>query len=264
MVSSASTPAGPPSSAIEGTAPGATVSETTAPVSETTAPVPETTAPAPTDPAVAGAVPVVQEFLDALGRGDVAGAHDVLGVRSEMYLESQTGSAAGVDEFLAGAAGDYGAWAASPDATFTPIALGPGDCVVVVRGTVTEDGVARERVLAVPVRHSESADFWAVEPWAVDAATGARLEIAGDLVPSAEGSVEGGSIAREGTLTATVGVEGTFWFALGDSRLTEVPTLDGTSTWTVPVSTPTGTRVLLAVFRSETNFVASAFLVTVV
>jgi hypothetical protein len=257
----AGTVARPPSSSSgsDATVPAATAAS----APETTATIPGTTTPTASDPAVAGAVPAVEAFLDALGRGDVTAAHDVLGVRSEMYLESQAGSAAGVDEFLAGAAASYGAWASSPDATFTPIPLGPGDCVVVVRGTVTREGATREAVLALPVRHAESAGFWAVEPWAVDPATGARLEIGGDLVPSAEGSVEGGSVPREGILSATVGAEGTFWFALGDTRLTEVPTLDGTATWTVPISTPTGSRVLLTAFRNDTTFVASAFLVTV-
>jgi hypothetical protein len=206
------------------------------PTPTTTSIGPPATAPEPTAEEV-----VVVDFLDALGRGDLATAAALLGPRSEEYVTSQSGS---VEAWLTEAEEGYGAWAASSDRTVRAV---EGLPVVLVEGTVTVEGSTEFRRLAVPVVYAESAKAWFVDPWAFDPdVEDQRLEVG----PAAPG---------EGLLVHT-GQTGTASFALVEFDLPPASVEvggDGTARWTVPDDAPVGTT-LVVVFESASGRTVTA------
>jgi hypothetical protein len=230
-----------------------------------TSPPPTTTTTPPgttPDPAQAGAVDAVTRFVDALGRGDIAQAAALVGVRSSAYLEADTGGS--VDDFLRGAAPSYGAWAAATGRTVTAVTIRPGDVVVVLQGTVTIDGTTSERAQAIPARHAESADAWFVEPWAFDPAIGGTIDLL-----SPDPGPETPQLAAGQPVEVGVPADGSVWMGLGDRPLVPVaaePAATGgpgrTASW-VPTAGAEGRQVLLVAYETDITYTALARIVQV-
>ena len=140
---------------------------------------PTTTAPAPTTapPATTGnqnnAVPpadldaakqVVLQFVEALGKGDIAAAASVVGPVSE----EQADDAGGLQSMLQQSTEGHGAWRSAVGRTVTTIGVEPGIVAVVLEGTLRVEGSTEHRVAVFPARRAESAQAWFVEPWAYD------------------------------------------------------------------------------------------------
>jgi hypothetical protein len=264
-------PAGSPSSGF-GTVTSAPTPTTSAPVTTavpaTTAPPPSATTSPPTAPGqAAAATESVKLFLADLGAGDAAAAASRLGPLSEAYLQSQEpDNPNAVDDFLRQTFEGYGAWSASPDAVYTPIPVRDGEYVVVVRGTVSQEGETAVRAIAVPVRFSASIpDASFIELWAFDPAVGGRLEVLGGQ------QVPGGpvTVRPNDEIGLSAPADGTAWFTAVDGfgnvlPLTQVPVTAGaeghTARWTMAVPSAGGSAavppVVVMVFENERTFAA--------
>jgi hypothetical protein len=224
--------------------------------SATTAP----TAPATSTPQdeIGPAEQVVLDFVDALGRGDIDAAAALIGPRSEAYLTAQSGS---VDAFLQEATEGFGAWSASTDRTVTSVDAG-GTTVVVLEGTVEQEGATDHRIDAFPVVHAESADAWFVDAWAFDPAIeDQRLEIVSP--PSRpDGSVV---LAPGDVVQVAVAVPGSVYFSLDGAPAIDVATsgpAQPVATWQLPDDARDGARVIVA-YRSESGSIFTALALAV-
>jgi hypothetical protein len=202
---------------------------------------------------------VVLDFVDALGRGDIDAAAALIGPRSEAYLTAQSGS---VDAFLQVATEGFGAWSASTDRTVTLVPDMGGASVVVLEGTVQQEGTTNHRIDAFPVVHAESADAWFVDMWAFDPAVeDQRLEV---VAPPAadDGTVV---LAPGDVLQIAVATPGTVYFSLDGAAPEGVPTSGPSqpvASWQVPDDAHDGARVVVA-YQSDSGstYTAQAFAV---
>jgi hypothetical protein len=214
-----------------------------------------------TTTAAPGLVPeeqVVVDFVDALGRGDLDSAAALLGPRSEQHLVAQSGS---VDAFLGEAAEGYGAWSTSTDRQVT---LVDGIDVVLLEGTVSVEGTAEYRRLAIPVVYAESAEAWFVDPWAFDPAVeDQRFDY---LMPDA--GPFGLVLKPDDELEVAFPTAGVVHFSLDGAAPTQVDTVSmkglssvdrNVASWTVPEDAPDGSTVVVA-FQADSGatFVAQA------
>jgi hypothetical protein len=151
------------------------VSSSSAPESTptTTAPAPTTTSPPSTGnerkPTVSAAdldaaKQVVLEFVEALGKGDIAAAAKVVGPVSE----EQAKDAGGLQSMLQQSTEGHGAWRSAQGRIVTTIGVEPGIVAVVLEGTLRVEGSTEHRVAVFPARKAESAQAWFVEPWAYE------------------------------------------------------------------------------------------------
>ena len=205
------------------------------------------------------AINTVEDFIDALGSGDITAAALLLGPRSEEYLVATTGS---VDAFLREAETGYGAWASSTDRQLSAVAVrGPASSSSLSRALIPVRGSPKSRADAFPVRHAESADAWFVEPWAFDPDTGGRIELVAPD-PSAATPV----LAAGAAVEVASAVPGQMWFGFDDNHLEEVvpPAADRGSnvTWN-PTKRPAGRHTLLVVYETEKTFTALARIIEV-
>ena len=105
------------------------------------------------DPSAEGSGPAatVEAWVDALGAGDL----DAAWALTTPSSQDSFGGREAFDESASGLAEGYGSWSGSTDATFTAVALDdvePGLSLVVLRGTVAQEGPPEPAVEAVPVR----------------------------------------------------------------------------------------------------------------
>ena len=107
---------------------------------------------------------VVLRFVDALGKGDVAAAADVVGPVSEEHA----GDAGGLQSMLQQSTEGHGAWRSAEGRTVTPVGIEPGIVAVVLEGTLRVEGSIEHRIAVFPARKAESASAWFVEPWAYE------------------------------------------------------------------------------------------------
>ncbi|HVF31836.1 MAG TPA: hypothetical protein VM933_02255, partial [Acidimicrobiales bacterium] len=186
---------------------------------------PATTLATPTTDAGPGAPTpdaALLAWIDAVGAGDIPAAIALTGPRSAAYVDALTGGA-GLDGFLVEAGEGYGAWADSPDRKTTEVELDPSAgeeiTVVILTGTWTGEGGPGFRTDAIPVVRTRGR--WVVEPWAIDPATGGRIEV---LSPSPAEEDGFNGLDPGGVLTASApGRAGTFHFSLDDAPATAVP-----------------------------------------
>jgi len=225
-----------------------------------------TTQPAPaTADAVVAPRRVVEDFLDRLGGGDIAGARELLGPLSLTWLQSTQGD---VDAFLGVASEGYGAWVSSTDRTFTTVPLEDGAVVVVVQGTALREGTVEWRADPVPVVRAADGT-WQVELWAYGPGTEldeARLALVrptveeGDPVADMAGMTAGDQVHIAGQTAGRV------WLDVGVDASGEVPPSIQVADpyWTarfeLPGPAPDG-GILLAAFRSATTFVAATWVI---
>ena len=151
------------SSSSQTTTPATTAPTTTAPA--TTSP-PTTSSPNQTVPAadLDAAKQVVLQFVEALGKGDITAAANVVGPVSE----EQTNDAGGLRSMLQQSTEGHGAWRSAEGRTVTAIGVEPGIVAVVLEGTLHVEGTTEHRVAVFPARKAESANAWFVEPWAYE------------------------------------------------------------------------------------------------
>jgi hypothetical protein len=208
---------------------------------------------------VSPAEQVVLDFVDALGRGDIDAAAALVGPRSEAYLVAQSGS---VDSFLQEATEGFGAWSASPDRSVTLVEDMGGASVVVLEGTVQQEGQTSHRIDAFPVVHAVSADAWFVDMWAFDPAIeDQRLEVVAP--PPAD---DGGVVLAPGdVMQVAVATPGTVYYSVDGAAPDEVETTgpaQPVASWQVPDDAPDGAVVVVA-YQSESGstYTAQAFAV---
>ena len=146
--------------------------DTTTPPSDSVDSTRHTTSMAPptmtTVPAegVAEAEHAVIRFVDSLGTGDLDAAAALVGPMSER----QADAAGGLRSLLLQSTEGHGAWVGAHDRVVTPVGISPDLVVVVLEGTLEVEGNTERRVAAFPVRKSEVAAEWIVEPWAYEIA----------------------------------------------------------------------------------------------
>jgi hypothetical protein len=235
---------------------GPSTTSTTDPTGPTTSATAETT----TMPAVSDVPPgsedAVLGFLDALGRGDLAGAASHLGLASEAYIST---AARSVEDFLLSAEEGYGAWADAEGRMTSTVVLGPGDVVVVVSGTLQLEGTVEERTQAFPVRYAQSAGAWLVEPWALDPEGGQLLLRTPDPTGGGQSPVSDGVDEVVDEVVATTPRDGTAWLAVDDQppRATTVGT-EREATWSLDEPLPPGRHTLTIAFVADMTFVATS------
>lgn len=203
---------------VRAAGPGGSVTATTP---TTSAPVTTaTTAPVRTGPSTPDGA--LLAWIEAVGAGDVEAALALTGPRSAAYADALTGGA-GLRGFIVESGEGYGAWADAPDLKTTVIALeasaGEEIAIVILAGTWTGEGGTMFRTDAVPVVRGAGAG-WLVEPWAIDPATGGRIEV---LSPSpAEEGGFGGLAPDESLAASAAASSGTFHFSIDAAPATAV------------------------------------------
>jgi hypothetical protein len=238
------------------------------------APVPTTGGPGtvPTSSTVGSAPPagaeeagqVLAAFLDALGNGRVDDAARLVGPRSEAYLTAQSGS---VRAFLTEATEGFGAWASSTDRTIRAVPVAAGSLVLVVEGTVQQEGSTAHRTDAFPMTKAESANAWFVDMWAFDPAIGGRLELSQNPDPTTH--VLATAVGRP--LELFVPAAGSVRFSLDGRPPVDVATVrrsaSNVATWTPTAADATaadaGPRVLVVSFVSGSGTIFAALAIQV-
>ena len=161
----------------------------------------------------------VNQWLDALGRGDEQTAAALVGPKSRRYIESLGGD---VEGFMRESEEGYGGWGASSDRSTTEIDLGTVDgartTIVVVTGTWRgegEDGFRFDAIPAVLIGNE-----WKVEPVAFDPETGGRLEV---IAPTrSDEGAEFSPLSPDGVISASAAGSGDFYFSLDDDEPAQV------------------------------------------
>jgi hypothetical protein len=128
--------------------------------------------------------------------------------------------------------------------------------VVVLSGTVQQEGTTGTRDDAFPVVRSESADAYFVDLWAFDPDVEDQRAVFLHPVPEAEGVV----VKPGEEIQVSFGYPGTAWFALDGGTPDQVAPVDAPSdppgaeqlTWTVPADAKPGSFVVMA-YQSDSG-----------
>ena len=207
----------------------------------------------------------VNQWLEALGRGDEQTAAALVGPKSRRYIESLGGN---VEGFMRESEEGYGGWGASPDRSTTEVDLGTVDgaltTIVVVTGTWRgegEDGFRSDAVPAVLI-----GEKWMVEPVAFDPQTGGRLEV---LSPTrSDEGAEFSPLSPDGVVSASAAGNGDFYFSLDDNEPAHV---DGEragsgvrAAWDPPGEISEQTHLLVIAYVDDNTLTAFAGRFTVI
>ena len=197
-----------------------------------------TTTPATPAPPTATPDVVVADWLDAVGDGRIDDAVALTGPRSRARVPSLEG-------ILQESGEGYGAWAASPDRSFTEIDLTDDLTVVVVSGTWTGEGATEDRTDAFPVARGDDGR-WMIEPWAYDIS---------DRPLSIIRPAPGTGLAADATIEVDDRGEGRYLFSLDDGEVVD----NGPSpVWDPPGDMTSQTHLLVAAYVDGDTFAAAA------
>lgn len=242
----ATRPAGDREVTADGTASTATPPPTTTPETPTTAtPTPSTTTgdrparPGPPRPPTPEAA--VDQWLGALGGGNLETAAALTGPRSRAYVEALGGN---LDGMLIEMAEGYGAWMTSTDRSMTEVAIGELGgaqmAVVVISGTRTAEGETEERVDAIPVIRDDGR--WMVEPVAFDPSTGGPIEL---VEPPRLSAAAASGMPPDGIIEATAPGDGRFFFSLDGGG---VVSTGSSGVWDPPGDMSSQTHLLVVTY----------------
>ena len=196
-----------------------------------------TTTP-PAAPPTATPDAVVADWLDALGDGRIDDAAALTGPRSRERLPTLEG-------MLQESSEGYGAWAASPDRSFTEVDLTDDLTVVVVSGTWTGEGETENRTDAFPVARTDDGR-WMIEPWAYDI-----YERPLYFVHPAPGT----GLAADAAIEVAARGDGRYLFSLDDGEVVD----NGPSpVWNPPGDMTSQTHLLVAAYLDGDTIAAAA------
>lgn len=218
----------------------------------TSAITPGTNSPEPS-PGPQSADEAVVTWIEALGRGDTAAAAALLAPASARYAAEMAGSAAA---FMTEVSEGYGAWAASPDRSTVEMTVTSGGDggieVVVLLGTVIQEGSTQYRTDAIPVRFD--GNEYRVEPFDFS-----ENEVRIEFVRPAIGPSGAEPVGPNDKIELIAPNAESVTLSLDDSQpVTERPAGDGRIRYAVPEDIAAQSHLLIVASVGPDHLIASA------